>query len=65
MTDSADGMIWLSTEYATVGLIVRGGVVVMWPPYARRWVAEVGRDARLLWRQRVRAGAMLLWLPDC
>lgn len=59
---SADGLIWLSTTSYTVGLIVRGGVVVETPPIARRWAR--GRDARELWRESRRRGADLEWMAD-
>lgn len=45
----ANGLIYLSTPTATVGLVVRDGVVVDAPPYARRWA--LGADARELWRR--------------
>lgn len=32
-----NGLLWWSSDRATVGLIVRRGVVVDAPPYARRW----------------------------
>ncbi len=59
---TADGLIWHSTRAATVGLVVRDGVIVDCPPYARRWA--YGRDARDVWRRQHRAGADLVWLPD-
>ncbi len=59
---TADGLIWLATRRATVGLIVRGGIVVECAPYARRWA--LGRDARQVWRDAARRGAQLRWLPD-
>jgi hypothetical protein len=60
--NEADGLIWWSTPTATVGLVVAGGDVVACPPYARKWAA--GRDARDLWRQGIRQGAHLEWIPD-
>lgn len=60
---TANGMIWLSTRRATVGLIVRDdGIVVDCAPYARTWA--LGRDARQVWRDAHRRGAELRWLPD-
>ncbi len=59
---TADGLIWCSARTATVGLVVRDGVIVDCPPYARRWAK--GRDAREVWRAQRRAGADLVWLPD-
>ncbi len=49
-------------QWVTVGLVVRDGVIVDCPPYARRWAH--GRDAREVWRARHRAGADLVSLPD-
>lgn len=57
---TADGMIWMSTVKATVGLIVRDAVVVETPPYARRLL---GQDARQVWREQAQRGARLEWLP--
>lgn len=62
VANPASGLIWVSTPAATVGLVVEGGVVVDCPPYARRWAQ--GRDARQVWRDAVRRGADLVWLPD-
>lgn len=59
---TVNGLIWLSTEAATVGLIVRDGVVAECPPYAKKWAQ--GRDARQVWRAATRRGADLVWLPD-
>jgi hypothetical protein len=36
MAVTGDGLIWYSTPRATVGLVVRAGVVVDGRPYARR-----------------------------
>lgn len=58
------GLLCVSTAHGTCGLIVRDGHIVEWPPYARRWVAEAGRDPWTLWRQQYRCGARLVWLPD-
>jgi len=57
----ADGLLVWSTSRATVGLIVRGGVVVETPPYARRWALR--RDARQLWVEGKRKGVDLTWIP--
>lgn len=59
---TADGIIWHSTPKATVGLVVRDGVVVDCPPYARRWAQ--GADARALWRAAARRGVDLEWIPN-
>jgi hypothetical protein len=61
---AADGAIWLSTPIATVGLVVKDGVVVDGPPYARS-CGYLNRDARQLWRQlHSKPGYLLDWLPD-
>jgi hypothetical protein len=63
---TADGMIWHSTPRATVGLVVKDGVVVEpCAPYARPWA--LGKDGRALWRaaaQRRLHGVLVEWLPD-
>ncbi len=56
------GLICWSTPRATVGLVVRDGVVVETPPYARRWAQ--GRDARELWFGGVAKGVRLAWVAD-
>ena len=56
----ADGLIFWSTKTATVGLLVRDGVVVDCPPYARNWA--LNKDARELWREGKRKGVDLQWL---
>ncbi len=58
---AATGLMWVSTPAATVGLVVRDGLVVDCPPYAYRWAK--GRDARQVWRDAARRGADLVWLP--
>ncbi len=58
----ADGLIYWSTPRATVGLVVRDGIVVETPPYARRWAQ--GRDARDLWFDGVAKGVRLAWVAD-
>lgn len=62
MATPADGLLWWSTPSATVGLIVRAGIVVETPPYARRWAH--GRDARELWRDGKRRDVDLEWVKD-
>jgi hypothetical protein len=60
--DLENGLIWWSTERATVGLVVRDGVVVETAPYARRWAQ--GRDAREIYRKGERQeGVALVWVP--
>lgn len=59
---TAAGLIVVSTQAATVGLVVKDGAVVDCPPYARRWAQ--GRDARQVWRERARQGADLTWIAD-
>lgn len=58
---SADGLLVWSTPGATVGLVVKGGVVVGTPPYAHRWA--YGRDARELWKEGKRRGVHVVWIP--
>lgn len=57
---SADGLLVWSTPGATLGLVVKGGVVVETPPYAHRWA--YGRDARELWYLGKRRGVDLTWI---
>ncbi|WP_346100748.1 hypothetical protein [Nonomuraea maheshkhaliensis] len=60
--DLKDGLIWWSTGRATVGLVVRDGVVVETAPYARRWAK--GRDAREIYRKgEQQEGVSLIWVP--
>lgn len=53
-----DGLIWYSTPAATVGLVVKDGVVVDAPPYARKWA--LGRSAEELLNH---SHATTAWLP--
>ncbi len=57
----ADGVIWYSTPKATVGLVVKDGIVVDSAPYARRWA--LGCSARQIWDQGIAHGHSLKWLP--
>ncbi|WP_433220557.1 hypothetical protein [Microtetraspora malaysiensis] len=60
--DLGNGLIWWSTGRATVGLVVRDGVVVEAPPYARRWAQ--GREAGEIYREGDRrAGVTVAWIP--
>ncbi|MEU1394108.1 MULTISPECIES: hypothetical protein [unclassified Nonomuraea] len=60
--DLRNGLIWWSTRRATVGLVVRDGVVVESAPYARRWAQ--GRDAREIYRKGAsQKGVTLAWVP--
>ncbi|MGS2646701.1 hypothetical protein [Streptosporangium sp. LJ11] len=60
--DLKNGLIWWSTHRATVGLIVRDGIVVESASYARRWAQ--GRDAREIYRTGERqTGITLAWIP--
>jgi hypothetical protein len=60
--DLPDGLIWWSTPRATVGLIVRGGVIVETAPYARRWAH--GRSARDTYQRGLRQkGVTVVWVP--
>lgn len=59
----ANGLIYLSTPKATVGLVVKDGIVTDAPPYARRWA--LGADARELWRRYAgRPGTILEWIEE-
>jgi len=58
-----DGLIYLSTPAATVGLVVRHGRIVEAPPYAKRWA--LGKHAVTLWRMYSQHPSnQLVWLPD-
>jgi hypothetical protein len=60
--DLKNGLIWWSTHRATIGLVVRDGVVVEYAPYARRWAQ--GRDAREIYRKgQQQKGVTLAWVP--
>ncbi|YCK33920.1 hypothetical protein ACNF49_07425 [Actinomadura sp. ATCC 39365] len=60
--DFRNGLIWWSTHHATVGLVVRDGIVVEAAPYARRWAQ--GRDAREIYRKgESQKGVTLAWVP--
>ncbi|MDP9841099.1 hypothetical protein [Streptosporangium lutulentum] len=60
--DLKNGLIWWSTHRATVGLVVRDGIVVESAPYARRWAQ--GRDAREIYRKgEQQKGVTLAWVP--
>ncbi|WP_067173592.1 hypothetical protein [Microtetraspora niveoalba] len=60
--DLRNGLIWWSTHRATVGLVVRDGVVVESAPYARRWAR--GRDAGEIYRRGDRQkGVTVVWIP--
>lgn len=61
MSNLPNGLIYCSTRTATVGLVVRGGVIVDCPPYANHWAR--GRDAREVWRAATRRGVRLVWIP--
>ena len=55
-----NGAIWYSTSTATVLLVVRDGVVVDGPPYARHWA--IGRRAADVWLEGYARGVRLTWL---
>ncbi|GAB1824420.1 hypothetical protein [Herbidospora sp. RD11066] len=58
-----DGLIWWSTEKATFGLVVRGGVVVEAAPYARRWAQ--GRKAEEIFvKAGQNASVSVRWIPE-
>jgi hypothetical protein len=60
--DLKNGQIWWSTDRATVGLIVRDGIVVEAAPYARRWAQ--GREAREIYQKgERRKGVTVAWIP--
>lgn len=56
----ASGLIYCVLPRATVGLIVRDGLIELAPPYLRRLV---GADARQTWRELARQAEQLQWLP--
>ncbi len=58
-----DGLIWWSTEKATVGLVVRDGVVVEAAPYARRW-AQGRRAEEIFARAREDGAVSVRWIPE-
>jgi len=47
--------------WSTLGLVVKDGIVVDAPPYARRWA--LGRSARELWREGRERGVDVTWIP--
>lgn len=53
-------LIW-STPGVTLGLVVRDGIVVDAPPYARKWA--LGRSARELWHEARVRGVDVVWIP--
>lgn len=61
VTVDIDGMIYYSAPTFTIGLMVKEGVIVDGPPYARKWA--IGRRAREIWNQGKARGHTVLWLP--
>lgn len=59
---TVDRLIWCSTRKATVGLVVRDGVVVDCPPYARRWA--LGKNAETVVQEQQKVGADVEWAPE-
>lgn len=57
-----NGLIFYSTPTYTVSLVVRDGIVVGAPPFARRWA--LGHDAHQVVLDGVRRNADLAWLPQ-
>lgn len=57
------GLMCARGRTATIGLVVRDGVVVDGPPYGRK-MGLIGRSAREVWKELSGAGWMLVWLPD-
>lgn len=62
MITGANGVLWLSRNHATVGLVVRDGVVVQAPPYAARWA--MGHDIDRIYASARGHGYTVFWQPD-
>ncbi len=60
MSTMDNGLLYWSTPTATFGLVVRNGVVVTSPPYARKWAQ--GRRAEDLVAGAA-ANVTMVWIP--